>query len=102
MRRTILLLASTTLVLLLASGVAMATVLGDVSDQGTPGANGRVSDILVAGDTVYLAGSFTQITDKDNNTFTRNNLAAIDATTGAVTDWNPDARSTSGASSVRT
>ena len=101
MKRSVLLSASVVLVILLSSGVALAA-LSDVPDQGTPGANGRVSDILVAGDTVYLAGSFTQITDKDNNTFTRNNLAAIDATTGAVTDWNPDARSTSGASSVRT
>jgi Ca2+-binding RTX toxin-like protein len=99
-RRVVLLLGSIILALLLASGVALAT-LSDLPDQGTPGANGRVSDILASGDTVYMAGSFTQITDKDGNTFTRNNLAAIDANTGAVTPWNPDARSTSGTSSVR-
>jgi hypothetical protein len=102
-RRPVLLLSSMIVTLLLASGVALAA-LSDIPDAGTPGANGRVSDILLSpsGDTIYLAGSFTQLTDKDGNTFTRNNLAAIDANTGAVTPWNPDARSTTGTSSVRT
>jgi Ca2+-binding RTX toxin-like protein len=100
LKRILLLSASMALVLVLASGVALA-VLGDVPDPDTAGANGRVSDILVSDDTVYLAGSFTRITDKDGTTFVRNNLAAIDAVSGAVTAWNPDARSSSGASSVR-
>ena len=90
MRRSGLLLVSIMSVILLSSGVALAA-LSDIPDAGTPGANGRISDILVSGDTVYLAGSFTRITDKDGNTFTRNNLAAIDADTGAVTAWNPSA-----------
>ena len=101
MRRSVLLLASAALAMLLASGVALAA-LSDVPDPDTVGANGRVSDILVVGDTIYLAGSFTQITDKDGTTYQRNNLAAIDANTGAVTAWDPDARSTTGTSSVRT
>src|SRR5215204_4734379 len=101
MRKIALLFASVATALLLASGVALAA-LSDLADPGTPGANGRVSDILVSGDTIYLAGSFTQITDKDGNTFTRNNLAAIDQNTGLVTGWNPDARNTTGNSSVRT
>jgi Ca2+-binding RTX toxin-like protein len=90
MRRSGLLLVSIVSVILLSSGVALAA-LSDIPDAGTPGANGRISDILVSGDTVYLAGSFTRITDKDGTAFTRNNLAAIDADTGAVTDWNPSA-----------
>jgi Ca2+-binding RTX toxin-like protein len=101
MRKIALLFASVATALLLASGVALAA-LSDLSDPGTPGANGRISDILVSGDTIYLAGSFTQITDKDGNTFTRNNLAAIDRNTGAVTSWNPNAQNTAGNSSVRT
>src|SRR5215217_540339 len=101
MRRLVPLLGSMMLAMLLASGAALAA-LSDLPDSNTPGANGRISDILVSGDTIYLAGSFTQITDKDGNTFTRNNLAAVDANTGAVTAWDPDARSTSGTSSVRT
>src|SRR5215218_5608978 len=101
MRRSVLLLVSAALAVMLASGVALAA-LSDVPDPDTVGANGRVSDILVSGDTIYLAGSFTQITDKDGTTYQRNNLAAVDANTGAVTAWDPDARSTTGTSSVRT
>jgi len=85
----------------LASGVALAA-LRDVPDPDTVGANKRVWDILISGDTIYLAGAFTQVTDKDGNTFTRNNLAAIDANTGAVTPWNPNAQNSgNGNSSVR-
>jgi Ca2+-binding RTX toxin-like protein len=74
----------------LASGVALAA-LSDVPDPDTVGVNGRVWDILVAGDTIYLAGAFTQITDEVGSTFQRNNLAAVDAATGQVTSWNPSA-----------
>ena len=68
-------------------------------------ANGRVWDILRAGDRIYLAGSFTQVTNTDGTTVARNGLAAIDATTGKVDpDWNPNATSPSNPanSSVRT
>ena len=44
-------------------------------------ANGRVWDILRVGDRIYLAGSFTQLTNTDGTTVARNNLAAIDANT---------------------
>ena len=84
-----LLAALTALVVLLSCGVAWAA-LSTTPDPGTAGANGRVYDILRTGDRIYLAGSFTQITDKDGTTFARNNLAAIDASTGRVTDWNPN------------
>jgi hypothetical protein len=64
-------------------------------------ANGRVWDILRVGDRIYLAGSFTQLTNTDGTTVARNNLAAIDANTGQVDpDWDPDATSPSN-SSVR-
>ena len=54
-------------------------------------ANGRVWDILRVDDRIYLAGSFTQVTNTDGQTFARNNLAAIDATSGKVVpDWNPN------------
>jgi trimeric autotransporter adhesin len=84
-----LLVASVSLTVL-ASGVALAA-LSDVPDPDTVGVNGRVWDILVAGDTIYLAGAFTQITDEVGSTFQRNNLAAVDAATGQVTSWNPSA-----------
>ena len=54
-------------------------------------ANGRVSAVLRVGDTVYMGGSFTQLTNPDGTTVARNRLAAIDANTGQVTGWNPDA-----------
>jgi hypothetical protein len=88
--KIMLLVASLSLTGVLASGVALAA-LGNTPDSGTVGANGRVWDILRAGDKVYLAGAFSQITDKNGTTFQRNNLAAIDAVTGQVTDWNPSA-----------
>jgi hypothetical protein len=90
MRRTLLLLASMVIVLVVASGVALAA-LSNTADPNTVGANGRIWDILLAGDKVYLAGAFTQITDTDGTTFARNNLAAIDADTGQLTSWNPSA-----------
>jgi hypothetical protein len=72
----------------MASGVALAALSNTPDDSVL--ANGRVWDILRAGDNVYLAGSFTQITDTNGTTFSRNNLAAIDADTGEVTNWNPN------------
>jgi trimeric autotransporter adhesin len=92
MRRTLLLLASMAIVLVVASGVALAA-LSNTSDPNTVGANGRIWDILLSPsrDTIYLAGAFTQITDTDGTTFARNNLAAIDADTGQLTSWNPSA-----------
>jgi trimeric autotransporter adhesin len=46
--------------------------------------DGRVSTIVVAGDRIYLGGSFTHV-----DGVPRGGLAAIDATTGRLTGWNP-------------
>src|SRR5919112_2427622 len=70
MRKTVALLASVTLALLLASSVALAAA-SDLPDEGTVGANGRIFDILVSDGKVYLAGSFTQLTDTDGTTVAR-------------------------------
>jgi Ca2+-binding RTX toxin-like protein len=93
-------LASALTALLLASGIALAA-FNDTPDTGTVGTNGRVWDILRANDKVYLAGSFTQIVLPDGTTVPRNNLAAIDASTGQLTSWNPNVTKLSGASSVQ-
>jgi hypothetical protein len=45
---------------------------------------GRVHDIELVGDIAYIAGDFSSVGGKP-----RNYLAAIDLTTGKVTDWNP-------------
>ena len=54
--------------------------------------NGRVKDIVRVGDTVYIAGQFTQIRSNDGSqTLVRNRLAAFDALTGTPLNWNPNA-----------
>ena len=56
-----------------------------------PGANGDVSDIVVSGGTVYLAGGFTSITDASGSGLVaRPGLAAVDTVYGRDTGWNPD------------
>lgn len=101
MRKSVFILVSTALAVLLASGVAFALAFGNTPDPGTAGTNGRVWDILRAGDRIYLAGRFTEVTNPDGTTFARNNLAALDASTGRVTGWNPNVSKLSGASSVQ-
>src|SRR5688572_2586741 len=99
MRRAMLLIASVVAVSVVAGGAALAA-LGNAPDAGTVEANGRVWDILRAGDKVYLAGAFTQLTDRSGATFARNNLAAVDADTGRVTPWNPSVTNAAGTSRV--
>src|SRR5215204_3827417 len=103
MRRATLLLLMMVAGLVLGSGAALAyTLIGEVADPGTVGANGRIWSIVAAGDTVYLGGTFTQVTDTDGKTYQRNNLAAIDANTGHLLQgWNPNATRSSGSSEVR-
>jgi outer membrane protein assembly factor BamB len=76
-----------TAMLLAAGGVALAaaTVSG-VPDAGTVQTDGRVTAIVSAGGQVYLAGYFTHV-----NGIPRNHLAAVDATTGQLTAWDPNA-----------
>jgi trimeric autotransporter adhesin len=62
--------------------------------QKTASPNGRVHAIVRVGDTVYLGGSFTAVRRKDGTTATRNRLAAINATTGELKSWNPNANGT--------
>jgi hypothetical protein len=74
-------------VLLAASGVALAaTKVSGTPDAGTVQTDGRVSAIVAMGDRVYLGGYFTHV-----NGVARNHLAAIDATTGQLTPWDPNA-----------
>lgn len=56
-----------------------------------PGVSGGfVSSIAVAGPMVYVGGSFTGIGGQ-----ARNDIAAIDASSGAVSSWNPNAEAES-------
>ena len=55
--------------------------------------NGRVNAVLVHGDRVYIGGSFTALRSPDGRqSVARNNIAAIDPTTGVVDPaFNPGA-----------
>jgi hypothetical protein len=55
-------------------------------DPNAGGGDTGVHALAPSGSTVYVGGSFSIIND-----VARNNLAAIDATTGQPTSWNPDA-----------
>jgi hypothetical protein len=92
--RAILLLASTASLAIASFLLLSPPVTADLpqAPEDSVEANGRVWDILRVGDRIYLAGSFTQVTNTDGQTFVRNNLAAIDANTGKVVpDWDPNA-----------
>ena len=60
-----------------------------------PGADGRnrrngdVGALAVSGSTVYAGGYFTSIGGQ-----TRNHIAALDASSGLATAWDPDANGT--------
>src|SRR5215211_6378825 len=87
MRRIVLLLASMSLAVLLACGVAFAAaVSSQPKNERTVHTNDRVWTTLRVGDRVYLGGAFTSVNGKP-----RSGLAAIDANTGRLTAWAPKA-----------
>ena len=64
-------------------------------DSGTWGTNGRVWSIVRLGDTVYIAGTFTQAIAPNGALTPRSNLMAINASTGAlVTGFAPNPNGT--------
>ena len=77
-----------------ASGTAPAAnrMPGDVPSKKTPWVlDGEVTKVVQVGDTMIAGGLFTQVADPMNGTpYTRQNLFAFDATTGAVSQtFNP-------------
>ena len=86
--RTLSLLSVTLLAalsLFVAAPPASAAEVRDVPDV-TPQTDGVVFAVLPVGDRIYIAGDFTQV-----DGVPRNRLAAIDAATGNLTSWNPNA-----------
>jgi hypothetical protein len=85
---------------LLAAGTVVAGRGAGASVSPAPrraaGFDGRVRAAVAAGNTIYLGGSFTRATDVDGRVVTRNRLAAVDATSGRPTAWNPSANSALG------
>ena len=74
-----------TIVGVLAVQSPAAAVVNDLPDD-TVQTDGRVSDILLMGGRIYLAGTFQNV-----NGVPRTRLAAIDANTGQLTNWAPRA-----------
>jgi hypothetical protein len=88
MRRVVLLLASMSLAVLLACGVAFAAAMSSQpkNARSTVHTNDTVWTSLRVGDRVYLGGAFTSVNGKP-----RSGLAAINAKTGRLTAWAPKA-----------
>ena len=80
---------------LLATGLVLAGRGAGASVPSAPrraaGFDGRVRVAVAVGGTIYLGGSFTRATDVDGRVVTRNRLAAVDAATGGLLPWNPNA-----------
>jgi len=80
---------------LLAAGVVLSGRGAGASVPSAPrraaGFDGRVRVAVAVGGTIYLGGAFTRATDVDGRVLTRNRLTAVDAATGALLPWNPNA-----------
>jgi hypothetical protein len=85
------LMAAVVLAVLLAFGQstpAEADVTA-VPASGSPQFNQTVRVIVHSGNTVFVGGDFTTVTD-ESGVHSRNHVAAFDATTGLVLPWNPN------------
>src|ERR671910_986072 len=88
MRRTVLLLASMAVAMLLACGVALALPSG--TPDKTPMVNGTVRAIEQVGTNVWLGGKFTQVKQQNGTVVASvSNLAVFDSRTGEYVDIAP-------------
>lgn len=53
--------------------------------------NGSVLSVAESGGVFYIGGTFTSVINPDGSVVARNRIAAIDASTGYATGWNPGA-----------
>ncbi|PKQ28546.1 MAG: hypothetical protein CVT63_02095, partial [Candidatus Anoxymicrobium japonicum] len=60
-------------------------------DQNTCVTNGTVLAVAATPTTIYIGGEFTTVGPQGGAMQGRNRIAALDATTGALTGWNPGA-----------
>ena len=68
---------------------------GSVDPNWAPNPDGSVSAIAVSGNTVYLGGGFSHITNSTGTgTVARSNAGAVDAVLGRDTGWNPSPNAT--------
>ena len=89
MRRTILLLFSTAVAVLLASGAVLA--LPSETPDDTPMIDGRVRAIEQVGSNIWVGGRFSQVKARDGRSLgSEANLAVFDAQTEEYLDIAPD------------
>jgi trimeric autotransporter adhesin len=89
-------LATVTVLVGLALLATLTPALAEPSATPDPTAqtNGRVNAVVYAGTTVYIGGAFTEVRPPGTTVGSgvpRNNLAALDTTTGQVLPFNPNA-----------
>jgi hypothetical protein len=82
MRRTVVLLASMAIAMLLASGVALALPSSETPDN-TPMVNGPVRTFAQVGDNIWVGGNFTQVQTRSGSVIANvSNVAVFDRVTG--------------------
>ncbi|MGN6379116.1 MAG: outer membrane protein assembly factor BamB family protein [Gaiellales bacterium] len=90
-------LAAAAVVALAAPASAQAAVVGSHPVPGYQ-TNGRVNAILFFNGNIYIGGKFTSVrpagAPAGTGEVTRDHVAAFDATTGALLNWNPNASAT--------
>ncbi len=69
---------------------AFDTGTGDVISTFNPNMNNLVYSLTLSGSTLYAGGAFTTVNGGGTGN-TRNRLAALDASTGTATSWDPNA-----------
>ena len=77
----------------LATATVAAAAAADQYPASSAQTNGRVNAIAILNGIAYIGGDFTSVraAGQSSGGVTRNHLAAIDLSTGAVTAWNPGA-----------
>src|SRR5204863_1140366 len=86
---------TTTYIYTLSLHDALPIFAGGTLSPWNPNANTTVYALAVSGSTIYAGGDFTSIGGQS-----RNKIAALDATTGSATSWNPNATGGAFGSSV--
>ncbi|MGA1502489.1 MAG: hypothetical protein ACO38Z_07730, partial [Candidatus Nanopelagicales bacterium] len=72
-------------------GLARLLADGSVDPDWTPSVStSNVASMARVGDTLYIGGTYSTITD-DTGSYSRQNIAALNASTVAVQSWNPGA-----------
>jgi Ca2+-binding RTX toxin-like protein len=100
MRKSVLLLVSMALAVLLASGVAFA-MPSETPDE-TPMLNGPVRTIAQVGTNIWVGGNFNQVLTRDGTKVADvSNVAVFDSTTGAYLDIAPKLGAGSTTTNVR-